>query len=78
MATYEVRISGEVPDEVLRDLGDDVLVADHETRTLITASFVDQAELHGFLQRLRAFGLELVEFRVVSLRDPDASGSDEP
>ena len=63
--TYEVRIVGRVPDEVLQGLGN-VTVSEQETRTLVTGNFADQAALHGFLQRLRAYGLELVEMRVVA------------
>jgi hypothetical protein len=61
--TYEIRISGLVPTaELLEDLAD-VDVAEHELRTVLSGRFVDQAELHGFLNRLRAFGLEVVEVR---------------
>ena len=66
--TYEVRVDGLVPPEALAGLSD-VLVAQQELRTVLTGSFEDQAALHGFLQRLRALGLELIEVR--SLPDPD-------
>lgn len=62
--TYEARIVGRVSDEVLRELGD-VTVAEQPTQTLVTGSFADQAALHGFLARLRAFGLDLVEVRAL-------------
>src|SRR3954453_16334065 len=32
-------------------------------RTVLNARFVDQAELHGFLNRLQSLGLEVVEVR---------------
>jgi len=68
--SYEVRIAGQVADEVLAGLGD-VTITAQETRTLMLGSFADQAALHGFLQRLRAYGLELVEIRrVTTLQDP--------
>jgi hypothetical protein len=61
--TYEIRLSGLVPtDELLEDLGE-VDVAEHELRTVLSGTFADQAELHGFLNRLRTFGLEVVEVR---------------
>ncbi|HSE70710.1 MAG TPA: hypothetical protein VLA97_08120 [Nocardioidaceae bacterium] len=67
--TYEIRITGWVPTgELLDELGD-VDVAEHEMRTVLSGRFVDQAALHGFLQRLRAYGLEIVEVRRVS--EPD-------
>jgi hypothetical protein len=73
--TYEVRVAGLVPQEALAGLSD-VHIAQQELRTVLTGSFKDQAELHGFLHRLRALGLELIEVR--SLPDPDdLPGSDD-
>lgn len=63
---YEVRIAGLVHTEDLLDELSDVEVAEHEFRTVLTGHFADQAALHGFLHRLRAFGLEVVEVRRVS------------
>lgn len=61
--TYEIRLSGLVPtDDLLDELGD-VEIAEHEVRTVLSGRFADQAELHGFLVRLRSFGLEVVEVR---------------
>jgi hypothetical protein len=68
--TYEVRIAGRVSDQVLHELGD-VSTSVEGARTLVTCSFTDQAELQGFLQRLRAFGLELVELRAVPFADDE-------
>lgn len=62
--TYEVRVAGLVPPEALAGLYD-VQVAEQELRTVLTGSFEDQAALHGFLQRLQALGLELIEVRSV-------------
>lgn len=62
---YEAHVVGHVPDEVLRELGD-VTVSEQPAQTLVTATFPDQAALHGFLARLRAFGLDLVELRAVT------------
>ena len=66
--TYEVRVAGLVPAEVLAGLAD-VQVAEQELRTVLTGSFEDQAALHGFLQRLRALGLELIEVRSLPITD---------
>lgn len=63
---YEVRIAGLVPTDDLLDELQDVEVAEHEFRTVLTGHFADQAALHAFLQRLRAFGLEVVEVRRVA------------
>ena len=68
--TYEVRIAGPVAADLVAELGD-VTITGQETRTMMLGSFADQAALHGFLQRLRAYGLELVEIRrVTTLEEP--------
>jgi hypothetical protein len=61
--TYEIRLSGLVPTEELLDQVGEVEVVEHEFRTVLSGRFADQAELHGFLHRLRAYGLEVVEVR---------------
>jgi hypothetical protein len=61
--TYEIRLSGLVPTEELLDQVGEVEVVEHEFRTVLSGHFADQAELHGFLHRLRAYGLEVVEVR---------------
>ena len=66
---YEVRVAGLVHTEDLLDELSDVEVAEHEFRTVLTGHFADQAALHGFLHRLRTFGLEVVEVRRVSTAD---------
>ena len=66
---YEVRVAGLVQTQDLLDELSDVDVAEHEFRTVLTGHFADQAALHGFLHRLRAFGLEVVEVRRVSTTD---------
>jgi hypothetical protein len=75
--TYEVCISGQVPGSALVDLGD-VEVGVPEVRTVVRGSFEDQAALYGFLHRLRAFGLEVIEVRRVpaahSRETPTADG----
>src|SRR3954466_14919884 len=62
---YEVRVTGVVPDVALVDL-DDVEVGRQEMRTVLSGRFTDQAELYGFLHRLRSLGLEVVEVRQVA------------
>ncbi len=65
---YEVRVTGLVPTkDVLEDLGD-VEIAEQEIRTVLSGRFRDQAALFGFLHRLRAFGLEVVEVRRLGAR----------
>jgi hypothetical protein len=67
---YEVRVAGSVPDTVMVELGD-VEVAEQELRTVLSGRFTDQAALYGFLHRLRAFGLDVVEVHRVARGDDD-------
>ncbi|MEU6135160.1 hypothetical protein [Nocardioides sp. NPDC047086] len=59
---FEIRVAGLVPQQVLVQLAD-VETSSRETRTVLICRCRDQAELHGFLARLRTFGLEVVEVR---------------
>ncbi|MFI7061277.1 hypothetical protein ACIBL3_09860 [Kribbella sp. NPDC050124] len=78
LTTYEIRVVGPVPEELLPQLGD-VTITTLEMRTVLTGMFTDQAALHGFLQRLRAYGLDLVEVRsVVAPEDEDQPADTEP
>jgi hypothetical protein len=74
---FEVRVSGDVPDDVLARLGG-VEVTTRELRTLLRAPLRDQAELHGFLAQLRTYGLEVVEVRRATPADPDGPGGEDP
>jgi uncharacterized protein (UPF0371 family) len=72
---YEVRVTGQVPSQdLLRELGDAEIV-EREVRTVVSGRFADQAALHGFLNRLRAYGLEVVEVRRVAGLDPADAGT---
>ena len=70
--TYEVRVSGAVPPDVIGELGD-VTLTEQELRTVLVCTLPDQAALHGFLARLRALGLELVEVRTVPPADEEVA-----
>lgn len=68
--SYEIRVAGLVPTaELLREMGD-VEIVEHEFRTVVSGVFPDQAALYGFLQRLRSYGLEVVEVRRVAKDEP--------
>jgi hypothetical protein len=69
---FEVSINGLVPAALLANLGD-VEVASQEMRTVLTGHFRDQAEVYGFLERLRAYALEVVEVRRIERDPPDKS-----
>jgi hypothetical protein len=72
--TYEIRVVGEIPPDLLPELGD-VTIMELERRTVLTGIFTDQAALHGFLGRLRAYGLDLVELRSVPPPGTGQTGS---
>ncbi len=60
---YEVRVDGPVPDELLDELL--ATAVEEPAQTVLTTGAVDQQALHGLLDRLGAYGLELVEVRRV-------------
>jgi hypothetical protein len=61
---YEIRIKGRVSDSLLATF--DGLDAEFEpAETILHGSHLDQAALHGVLERVRMLGLELVEIRQV-------------
>ena len=69
---YEIRLKGRISDSLLASF--DGLDADFEpAETVLRASKLDQAGLHGVLERVRALGLELIEIRQVR---PGKSGTE--
>jgi hypothetical protein len=63
-ASYEIRIKGKVGDPLLASFGDlDASIKPAET--VLRGVIVDQAALHGLLDRIQALGLELIEIRQV-------------
>lgn len=63
-SAYEIRVVGTVPPDLLPQLRQ-ITVVGQESRTVLRGRFEDQAALQGFLRRLTALGLELVELRAV-------------
>lgn len=61
-ATYEIRVEGEVPPEVLDNL-DGVLMVAAATDTTLRADLADTTALNGLLAALRGEGLVLLEVR---------------
>jgi lipoate synthase len=62
--TYEIRVRGELTDALIAAL--EALNLHIETTansTILVGVFRDQAELHGALQAMQDFGVELVEIR---------------
>src|ERR1044072_7960207 len=67
--TYEVRISGLVPDDALEAFGD-VSVTTTGVSTVLSGTVNDQSALLGLLARLRELGLEVIEVhRVLGSED---------
>jgi len=44
--------------------------------TVLTGDVVDQAQLHGFIERIEELGLELVEVQQLQTGDPSGSVSE--
>jgi len=61
--TWEVRVRGPIPTDVLAELGAAGLT-EEPAQTIMRTEPLDQAGLHGVLQRLRNLGLELLEIRM--------------
>jgi len=60
--TWEVRVRGPIPSDVLAELSAAGLT-EEPAQTIMRTEPLDQAGLHGVLQRLRNLGLELLEIR---------------
>jgi hypothetical protein len=59
---YEIRVSGLVPESVLIEIeGAQVVV--EPVQTIIRGPVLDQAALHGIVNRLQRLGLDLIEVR---------------
>jgi hypothetical protein len=72
-AVYEIRIKGGMSDQLLAAFeGMESTVQSAET--VLRGPAVDQAALHGLLDRVQALGLELIEVRRLS--ESQAAGDD--
>ncbi len=60
-APYEIRIGGIVGPAARQAFAD--LVIEVEASTTVLAGELDQAALHGLIERIEALGLELIEVR---------------
>ena len=61
---YEVVVKDRLSDRFAAAFDGFELVA-RPGETVITGEFADQAQLHGLIERLRDFGIELVSVNVV-------------
>jgi hypothetical protein len=62
--TYEIHVRGQVPAEVVDELGG-LLLAAEDPQTVLRGPVRDQSSLHGILHRLANLGVELVEVRLL-------------
>ena len=61
--TYEIRVRGELTDALVAALQALNLHIEQANGTTLVGVFRDQSELHGALQAMQDFGVELVEVR---------------
>lgn len=59
--TYEVRVAGMLGPSAREAFGD--VVIDVEPASTVLSAQLDQVGLHALLDRVRAFGLELVDIK---------------
>ena len=67
-ATYQLRVSGTIPPELLLELGD-LSVTVEPAETVLSGSLPDQSALFGLISRIHGLGLRLIEVR--RLRDDE-------
>ncbi len=62
--TYEIRVRGELTDALVAALQAlNLRIEETGNGTILVGVFRDQSELHGALQAMQDFGVELVEIR---------------
>jgi hypothetical protein len=62
--TYEIRVRGELTDALVAALQAlNLRIEETANGTILVGVFRDQSELHGALQAMQDFGVELVEIR---------------
>jgi hypothetical protein len=59
---YEIRVSGLVPQSLLEEI-EGVHVVVEPVQTVLRGPVMDQAALHGIINRLQRLGLDLIEVR---------------
>jgi hypothetical protein len=60
--TYQVRVSGVIPDELLAELRD-LTVSVEPPETIMHGSLPDQSAVVGLISRIHGLGLRLIEVR---------------
>ena len=73
--TYEVRVSGTIPAELLPELAN-LTISVRPSETVLYGTLPDQSALFGLLSRIHGMNLRLIEIRQVSDDEvpPDPAG----
>ncbi|TDO31488.1 hypothetical protein C8E87_6912 [Paractinoplanes brasiliensis] len=61
-ATYQVRVSGVLPDELIEELRD-LTVSVEPPETVLHGTLPDQSAVVGLISRIHGLGLRLIEVR---------------
>jgi hypothetical protein len=61
--TYELRVQGHLDDRLSHSLGGLALQRQADGTTVLAGPIVDQAALHGVINRIRDLGLPLLSIR---------------
>jgi hypothetical protein len=72
-ATYQVRISGVIPDELLAELRD-LTVSVEPPETVLHGNLPDQSAVVGLISRIHGLGLRLIEVRRLPAEDGPGAG----
>ena len=75
--TFEIRLRGRIGDSLLATFGE-FAAEIKPAETVLRGSHLDQAALHGALERVRELGLELVEVRQVDERPETVTSARTP
>ncbi len=73
---YEIRLTGHLDAHWTKWFDGLVVSRESDGTTVISGPIVDQAALHGVLQRVRDLGLPLVSVRQVDADQPDLTTPD--
>ena len=78
VATYELRLAGQLDDHWSAMLGDLTLTRGDDGTTTLTGPLIDQAQLHGVLGAVRDLGVAVLSLRTLDSTDPEAGASAPP
>jgi hypothetical protein len=71
--TYEVRVSGPIPDELLPEL-QNMTISVEPPETVLYGSLPDQSALFGLITRMHSAGLEVIDIRRMADGDESSAG----